>query len=291
MNHLIADNRVSTLRAYLADKLSTCYDSREAGNVVHELFHAYNDWGRAEVVLNTQQRLGESELLKYHFALKRLLSGEPLQYVLGYAWFLDLKLLVDNRVLIPRPETEELVRLVVSHNTLVNPRILDVGTGSGCIALALKKLIPGAHVTAVDVSDDALSVAKKNAAMHSIDVEFASVDILSSKPEGRFDIIVSNPPYIPQQEQTTMNARVIEHEPHLALFTSDDDALIFYRRLMELSAECLTPQGQVFCEIHENMADALLQLAENYTIRHQSILPDLQGKNRMMCWSNSTSQP
>ena len=285
MNHLIADNRVSTLRAYLVDKLSTCYDSREAGNLAHELFHAYNDWGRAEVVLNTQQRLGESELLKYHFALKRLLSGEPLQYVLGYAWFLDLKLLVDNRVLIPRPETEELVRLVVSRNTLANPRILDVGTGSGCIALALKKLIPGAHVTAVDVSDDALSVAKKNAAMHSIDVEFASVDILSTKPEGRFDIIVSNPPYIPQQEQTTMNARVIEHEPHLALFTSDDDALIFYRRFMALSAETLNQGGQVFCEIHENMAEALMLLAKCFTIQNPTILPDLQGKNRMMCWS------
>jgi release factor glutamine methyltransferase len=285
MNHLSADNRVSTLRAYLSDKLSACYDSREAGNLVHELFQAYHDWGRAEIVLNANQRLGESELLKYHFALKRLLLGEPLQYILGYAWFFDMKLLVDNRVLIPRPETEELVRLVVSRNSVTNPRILDVGTGSGCIAIALKKLIPGAHITAVDVSNDALAVAQQNSTNLQADVEFVNFDILTSKPDGRFDIIVSNPPYIPRQEQTTMSKRVTEHEPHLALFTSDDDALVFYRRLMELSAETLHQGGQVFCEIHENMADALLQLAENFTIRHQSILPDLQGKNRMMCWS------
>ena len=285
MNHLIADNRVSTLRAYLSDKLSACYDSREASNLVHELFQAYHGWGRAEIVLNANQRLGESELLKYHFALKRLSLGEPLQYVLGYAWFLDMKLHVDNRVLIPRPETEELVRLVVSRNSVTNPRILDVGTGSGCIAIALKKLIPGAHITAVDVSNDALAVAQQNSTNLQADVEFVNFDILTSKPNDRFDIIVSNPPYIPLQEQTAMSKRVTEHEPHLALFTSDNDALVFYRRLMELSTETLSQHGQVFCEIHENMADALLQLAENYSISHQSILTDLQGKNRMMCWS------
>ena len=253
---------------------------------MNELFLAYNGWGRADVVLNAHQRMGESELLKYHFALKRLLHGEPLQYVLGYACFLDLKLCVDKHVLIPRPETEELVRWVVSQNALANPRILDVGTGSGCIALALKKLIPGAVITGIDVSDVALLVAKKNAAILDIEVEFMNVDILSSKPNDTYDIIVSNPPYIPQSEQETMNARVIEHEPHLALFTSDDDALVFYRRLMKLSAETLNPNGNVFCEIHESMADALLLLAKDFTIQKPTILPDFQGKNRMMCWSN-----
>ena len=178
MNHLIADNRVSTLRTYLMDELTKCYDSREAGNLVYELFGAYNQWSRADLVMHGQQRLGESELLKYHFALKRLIQGEPLQYVLGYAWFFDMKLHVDNHVLIPRPETEELVRLVFSRNSLSNPRILDVGTGSGCIALALKKLMPEAIVTAVDVSDDALTVAEKNAASLGLDVAFLHLDIL-----------------------------------------------------------------------------------------------------------------
>jgi len=285
MNHLIADNRVATLRSYLTDKLLACYDAREAGNIVNELFEAFSGWSRSEVMLNAQQRLGESELLKYHFALKRLLLGEPLQYVLGYAWFLDMKLHVEKHVLIPRPETEELVRLIVSKNTLAHPRILDVGTGSGCIALALKKLIPGAVVTAVDVSDDALMVAENNAVGLGLDVAFRHLDILSSKPDNTFDIIASNPPYIPLSEQASMSTHVTEHEPHLALFTEDDDALIFYKRLMQLSTEIANPGGFVFCEIHENKADALLQLAQQYSIQNPTIHDDLQGKNRMISWS------
>jgi release factor glutamine methyltransferase len=284
MNQLLADNKVATLRSYLTDKLQTCYDSREAGNLVHELFEAFHGWSRSDVVLHASSRLGESELLKYHFALKRLLQGEPLQYVLGSAWFLGMKLRVDKNVLIPRPETEELVRLVVDCNTLSNPRILDIGTGSGCIALALKKLIPGAEVTAVDISNEALSVATINAANLQLNIEFEHLDILSSKPKRTFDIIVSNPPYIPQHEQATMSSRVTEHEPHLALFTADEDALVFYRRLMDLSEETLAQGGHVFCEIHENMADELLKLAGNYTIHNPTILPDLQGKSRMIYW-------
>ncbi|MFM2201112.1 MAG: peptide chain release factor N(5)-glutamine methyltransferase, partial [Bacteroidota bacterium] len=163
MNHLIADNRVSTLRTYLTDKLGARYDEREAANLTQELFNAFNGWNRTDVVFKANERMGESELLKYHFALKRLLQGEPLQYVLEFAWFLDMKLHVNKNVLIPRPETEELVRLVVQNNSKSTPRILDIGTGSGCIALALKKLIPGAFVTAIDVCEDALSIARKNA--------------------------------------------------------------------------------------------------------------------------------
>jgi release factor glutamine methyltransferase len=285
MNHLIADNKVATLRAYLTDKLEAGYDSREAGNIVQELFHAYHGWTRSEVVLNATQRLGESELLKYHFALKRLLQGEPLQYVLGYAWFLDMKLRVDNAVLIPRPETEELVRLVAQHISISNPRILDVGTGSGCIALGLKKIIPDAIITGIDVSENALAVARSNASEHMLNIDFRQLDILTEKPEGPFDVIVSNPPYIPIGEHESMAKRVTEHEPHLALFTPDDDVLLFYRRLMHLSEELLAQGGRVYCEIHENTADALLQMAQQHTIQAPAIFTDLQGKKRMMSWS------
>jgi release factor glutamine methyltransferase len=286
MNHLIADNRVSTLRTYLTDKLGARYDEREAANLTQELFNAFNGWNRTDVVFKANERMGESELLKYHFALKRLLQGEPLQYVLQFAWFLDMKLHVNKNVLIPRPETEELVRLIVNRNTKPNPRILDVGTGSGCIALALKKLLPEAIVTAVDVSEDALSIARKNAESLAFNIDFVNLDILTSTPEGRFDIIVSNPPYIPLSEKDSMAEHVTEHEPHVALFTADDDALIFYRRLMALSAEILEPLGTVFCEIHEDKANVLLQLAKHYPIQASTIYTDLQGKNRMMSWSN-----
>jgi release factor glutamine methyltransferase len=285
MNHLIADNRVSTLRTYLTDKLGARYDEREAANLTQELFNAFNGWNRTDVVFKANERMGESELLKYHFALKRLLHGEPLQYVLEFAWFLDMKLVVNKNVLIPRPETEELVRLVVQNNSKSSPRILDIGTGSGCIALALKKLIPGAFVTAIDVSEDALSIARKNAEVLELDIDFLNLDILSSTPEGTFDIIVSNPPYIPISEKDSMAPHVIEHEPHIALFTADHDALLFYRRLMEMSAEKLDSQGTAYCEIHEEKADAILNLSQQYSIQAPNIYPDLQGKNRMISWS------
>jgi release factor glutamine methyltransferase len=291
MNHLIADNKVSTLRAYLIEKLQSCYDTREAGNLAQQLFEAYRGWSRTEVVMNAEQRMGESELLRYHFALKRLLNHEPIQYILGYAWFLDVQLEVGPGVLIPRPETEELVRLIAERNTQSNPRILDVGTGSGCIAIAIKNLIPGANVTALDVSDEALILAPRNAERLAVEIDFLKMDILSTHPQKTYDIIVSNPPYIPRREQKIMARRVTEHEPHLALFTEDADALIFYRRLMELTPDLLTNGGQVFCEIHEQMASPLLELATNYAIQSPEVHVDMQGKNRMMSWNYQPNTP
>jgi release factor glutamine methyltransferase len=291
MNHLIADNKVSTLRAYLIEKLQGCYDARDAGNLVQQLFEAYNGWSRTEVVMNAEQRLGESELLRYHFALKRLLNHEPIQYILGYAWFLDVQLEVGPSVLIPRPETEELVRLIGERNTQQNPRILDVGTGSGCIAIALKKIIPAADVTALDVSDDALRLARRNAEKLDVEIDFLRMDILEAYPQKTYDIIVSNPPYIPKMEQESMARRVTEHEPHLALFTDDADALVFYRRLMELTPALLTNGGQVFCEIHEQMATSLMELASLLSIQSPEIHDDMQGKNRMMSWNYQPNRP
>ncbi len=291
MNHLIADNKVATLRAYLSEKLQSCYDAREAGNLVQQLFEAFNGWSRTKVVMNAEQRMGESELLRYHFALKRLLNHEPIQYILGYAWFLDVQLEVGPGVLIPRPETEELVRLIAERNTQPNPRILDVGTGSGCIAITLKKIIPGAHVTALDVSDEALRLARRNAEKLGVEIDFLQMDILDAHPQKTYDILVSNPPYIPKKEQENMARRVTEHEPHLALFTEDTDALVFYRRLMELSPALLTSGGQVFCEIHEQMAAPLLELATHYAIQSPEIHVDMQGKNRMMSWNYQPNTP
>jgi len=291
MNHLIADNKVSTLRAYLIEKLQSCYDTREAGNLAQQLFEAYSGWSRTEVVMNAEQRMGESELLRYHFTLKRLLNHEPIQYILGYAWFFDVQLEVGPDVLIPRPETEELVRLIGERNSQPNPRILDVGTGSGCIAIALKSLIPGAHVTALDVSDQALILAQRNAERLAVEIDFLKMDILAAHPHKRYDILVSNPPYIPKMEQESMSRRVTEHEPHLALFTEDADALVFYRRLMELTPDLLSNGGQVFCEIHEQMAAPLMNLATVLSIQSPEIHVDMQGKNRMMSWNYQPNTP
>ena len=284
MNQLLADNKVNTLRAYLHGKLSERYDEREAGNLVYALFDAFHGWSRAELVLRSGDRLGESELLRYHFALKRMIQGEPLQYVLGHAWFMGMKLHASPAALIPRPETEELVRLVLSNNNLPAPTILDVGTGSGCIALTLKKQLPQASVTAMDISEEALALASINANTLGVDIQLKLADFLNTSNLGLFDIVISNPPYIPIRELPTMAKHVIDHEPHVALFTTDEDPLIFYRRLMELTPTLLNSGGWVFCEIHENLADDLMQMAEQHVIDQPEIHKDFQDKHRMMTW-------
>jgi release factor glutamine methyltransferase len=213
-----------------------------------------------------------------------MMQGEPLQYVLGSGWFMGMKLRITPAALIPRPETEELVRLVLEKNSLAAPAILDVGTGSGCIAIALKKHLPEASLTAVDISEKALLLAENNANSLEVNVQFKTADILKNNDLGKFDIIVSNPPYIPVSEAATMANHVTEHEPHLALFTENDDPLVFYRRLMELTPTMLRPGGCVCCEIHENLADDLLVLAQHYPIQTPEIHRDLQAKNRMIFW-------
>jgi release factor glutamine methyltransferase len=284
MNQLLADNKVNTLRAYLHGKLSERYGEREARNLVHALFDEFHGWSRTELVLRSNDRLGESELLRYHFALKRMMQGEPLQYVLGSGWFMGMKLRTTPAALIPRPETEELVRLVLEKNTLTAPAILDVGTGSGCIAIALKKHLPEASLTAVDISEEALLLAENNAKSLEVNIQFKTVDILKNNNLGEFDIIVSNPPYIPMSEAAGMANHVTAHEPHLALFTENDDPLVFYRRLMELTPTMLRHGGCVCCEIHENLADDLLVLAQHYPIQTPEIHRDLQAKNRIIFW-------
>jgi release factor glutamine methyltransferase len=168
----------------LHGKLSERYGEREARNLVYALFDEFHGWSRTELVLRSNDRLGESELLRYHFALKRMMQGEPLQYVLGSGWFMGMKLRITPAALIPRPETEELVRLVLEKNSLAAPAILDVGTGSGCIAIALKKHLPEASLTAVDISEKALLLAENNANSLEVNVQFKTADILKNNDLG-----------------------------------------------------------------------------------------------------------
>jgi release factor glutamine methyltransferase len=173
---------------------------------------------------------------------------------------------------------------VLEKNTLTAPAILDVGTGSGCIAIALKKHLPEASLTAVDISEEALLLAENNANSLEVNIQFKTSDILKNNNLGEFDIVVSNPPYIPVSEAAGMANHVTAHEPHLALFTENDDPLVFYRRLMELTPTMLRAGGCVCCEIHENLADDLLLLAQHYPIQTPEIQRDLQAKNRMIFW-------
>ncbi len=283
MNTIISDNSVSTLRQYLREQLVKRYDAREADNITLELFYHYSKWNRTEVLLHESDRVSESELLKYHFALKRLTKGEPLQYVTGVAYFYGLSLAVNEAVLIPRPETEEMVKMITVKNNLSSPAILDIGTGSGCIAIALKKNIESATLTAVDISAEALEVAKTNAARNETDITFHQLDILSDDlPQDKFDIIVSNPPYVLRSDAASMAEQVLYHEPHTALFVNDDDALIFYKRIVQLSKTNLSENGFVCCEMHEGKQEEMIALFKAEDIIHFQFHTDMQNKTRFV---------
>lgn len=211
-------------------------------------------------------------------------SGTPIQQVLGYAYFCGLKLKVTPSVLIPRPETEELVRWVVDESPA--PRsILDIGTGSGCIAIALAKALPQTRLTAIDISDEALAVARENAKMHDADIDFIQADILNPNPylaNNRFDVIVSNPPYICNKEADEMEKNVLDHEPHVALFVPDDDPLLFYRAIAEKTLTMLTPDGTLFFEINRLYAQELTTMLQSMGFQHITVRQDQFNNDRML---------
>lgn len=211
--------------------------------------------------------------------LKRLLKYEPVQYILGYAEFYGLKFKVSPAVLIPRPETEDLVELIITEIKNKKSKILDIGTGSGCIPIVLKKNIPDADVTSVDISEDALNIAKENATANGVEVSFVRMDILKNIPAQKFDMIVSNPPYIGYDEKGKMNDNVLIYEPHLALFS--DDPLLFYKRIAELAPQILNPNGRTYLEVSEYRAK---EVAEIYIQKEWQvqIKKDMSGKDRMI---------
>jgi release factor glutamine methyltransferase len=281
----------------LRHDLSVLYDERESDQIAHWVIEHLTGLSRSGRLLHKTDTLTseqETSFLKY---LTELLQWRPVQYVLGEAWFAGMKFYVDERVLIPRPETEELVELVVvSQESGVGNQqpsikknqpllILDIGTGSGCIPIAIKKKRPAWDVWGADLSEDALVVAKQNAKSLGTDIHFIQVDILDENSRDIlpvFDIIVSNPPYIPLKDQAEMRENVVQHEPHLALFVCNDDPLLFYKEIIHFAKDHLSPGGRIFCEIHEKLAKQveLLLLANNFL---QIVTrKDMQGKDRMI---------
>lgn len=284
MNHILPNNKISTLKEFALQRVGEVYEAREARNVVNELFRHYLNLSAADLVVKSNDTVRESQMLLIYKAVKRVAQHEPLQYVLGSAYFFGMDLHVNNSVLIPRPETEELMRWMletIKPNNHSVHSVLDIGTGSGAIALALKKAQPNWNVCGVDVSKEALQVAQRNSAELELEVEWKEVDILAENfPEGNWSCIVSNPPYIPVSEGNEMRTSVVQHEPHLALFVPENDPLLFYRRILVLANKCETVK-QVFFEIHENYATETLALGEQYHWKGE-LKKDLQGKARMI---------
>jgi release factor glutamine methyltransferase len=287
MNHILPNNKISTLKEFALQRIGEVYDAREARNVVNELFRHYLNFSAADLVVKANDTVSESQMLLIYKAAKRIAQHEPLQYVLGSAYFFGMDLHVNSSVLIPRPETEELVSWIletIKPNNHSVYSIIDIGTGSGAIALALKKAQSSWNVCGVDVSKEALQVAKRNSTELQLIVEWKEVDILEGNlPEGNWNTIVSNPPYITVSEGNEMRTSVVQHEPHLALFVPENDPLLFYRRILELANNCETVK-QVFFEIHENYATETLALGEQFYWKGE-LKKDLQGKSRMLLFT------
>jgi release factor glutamine methyltransferase len=235
---------------------------------------------QAEAVLNAEQRDQLDQITR------RLLTHEPIQYILQESWFCGLKFYVDRHVLIPRQETEELVEWIISNCRfpLDSLAILDVGTGSGCIPITLKRRLRKAEVWSCDISDQALEVAMKNATSLGVDVHFLQLDFLNKEQRNSlppFDIIVSNPPYVPLKDKLEMQPNVIDYEPGTALFVTNEDPLVFYKVLAEFGKEKLNARGAIYAEIHEDYGERILQLFDQYG--YETIIrKDMQGKDRMV---------
>jgi len=262
--------------------LTPVFGEQESGALALTLLENRLGLNRTDVLVkkSIDFATAKNELLEKD--VQRVLSQEPIQYVLRSAEFYGRQFQVEPGVLIPRPETEELVNLIVTENNLASPRILDIGTGSGCIAISLAAEIPKSVVRAWDVSKEALNIAKRNAERLDQKLLFENVDILSSKIKGSdFDIIVSNPPYVLESEKGHIQPNVLDHEPDLALFVEDNDPLIFYSHISEFGAENLVNGGHLYFEINEVFGDEIKSVMESHGFIQVEVIKDMNGKDRM----------
>lgn len=271
---------------FLLNQLRTVYSDGEASQVTDWIMEHLTGSKKAERMLYKNAAITEKEENLLHQYTKRLLAHEPVQYVLNESWFCGLKFFVDKNVLIPRPETEELVEWIITNCRFPvdELKILDIGTGSGCIPIALKRRIRKAEVWSCDVSEAALSVAKKNAITLGTEVNFLSLDFLDKNTWSQlpvFDIIVSNPPYVPVKDKETMQPNVLNYEPHTALFVPDNDALIFYKVIAEFGKKHLSKEGTIYLEIHEELGEATSELFQAAGYKTE-LKKDMQGKDRML---------
>ena len=281
MSLRLATNTVAAVLDQYQRDLSPLYAKGEVRAIACAVFFDRLGWDATDLMVKREAALSESELLKVYLPLKRLRSGEPLQYVLGSVDFHGLRIEVDPSVLIPRPETEELVDLIIRSRTKAPERILDVGTGSGCIALALKKTFTHAHVSGIDTSPSALAKADRNARANGLSVEWKRIDVLDAQEKLEpCDLIVSNPPYVPRSEEASLATNVREHEPHLALFVEDIDPLLFYRVIALRAMDLLPSGGELWFEGHHIHTPGVGRMLEGLGYADVRVLKDLSGAPR-----------
>ena len=286
--------KIKDYRTQFTQKLSQTYELVEAESFFYLILEEKNHLKRIDLALNPDLTFSNEEIQIWNSILEQLQLEIPIQYLLGKTSFYGLDFEVNPAVLIPRPETEELVDWIVqstryeiqdtkSDELIRRIKILDIGTGSGCIAVSLAKNIPNAQVFAIDVSEKALATAKKNAEINAVEVTFIESNILETEDlEQQFDIIVSNPPYVRELEKKEIKKNVLDNEPHLALFVKDNDALVFYKKIAELAQKNLSQNGQLFFEINQYLGNEMMELLEKMEFKNIELRKDIYGNNRMI---------
>ncbi len=276
---------MQTTIQYLSEELAPYYPGSEIRGFVRLIMESVCRLSYTEMILQKDRVPDEDKKRQLGEIVERLKKYEPIQYILGETEFYNLKIKVNPSVLIPRPETEELVQWMAETDLPANPKILDIGTGSGCIALALKAMLRKAEVSGIDISEEALQTARENAQNNNLAVKFTKADILdwSTGVWGELDVVVSNPPYVRESEKQMMQKNVLDFEPTGALFVSDDDPLVFYRAIAQFAQTQLRKDGYLFLEINEYLGAQMIDLMEDNAFRNIELRMDLMGKNRMLC--------
>jgi release factor glutamine methyltransferase len=289
----VQSNTIRATQNYVKKKLDASFSESEIRKIFKLIICKRLEWTDTDFILNQESRLSESDLLFVRSVINRILNGEPFQYILGETEFFGLTFFCSPAVLIPRPETEELVQEML--NTIehtANLKIADLCTGSGCIGISLAKSLPHASLLLSDVSQEALEVARKSADINQVKVEFITHDILKessfdSFQKHSYDVFVSNPPYIPLVDKAQIKIHVLEHEPHLALFVENENPLIFYQLIAENAREKLNPNGWLFFEINPDYSNELVNLLTGLGFVNIELMKDLQGRYRMLKAQNS----
>jgi release factor glutamine methyltransferase len=274
--------------ALFKQRLSVVYELNEIEALTLLIINEISDLSKAQIKAFPEKEITIGQAERLNTILIRLQTGEPVQYILGHTEFYGLPFKVNPSVLIPRPETEELVEWVltsIDSSSLINSNILDIGTGSGCIAISLKKNLPNTLVSAIDISTGALETAKQNADLNKVKVDFIEDDILNSKLDikhSKFNIIISNPPYVTLYDKTQMHTNVTDFEPHSALFVPEDDPLIFYKAIADFALAHLTASGLLFLEINESLGNETVELLQVKGFRDIELRKDMSGRDRMI---------
>ncbi len=277
---------IKLYKSYFINELSFLNDEGEAESFFYLILENKHNLKRVDLVLQPELSFSESEIENWNLILKQLQQEIPIQYILGTTSFFGLDFNVNKNVLIPRPETEELVQWILNDIKILklkNLKIIDIGTGSGAIAIALAKNIQEANVHALDVSENALAVAKKNAIINNVDIAFFQKNILETDDLfEKYDVIVSNPPYVRNLEKAEIKNNVLQHEPHLALFVDDNDALIFYKKIAHLAMKNLSHNGKLYFEINQYLGKESTEMLKNMSFTNIELRKDIYGNDRII---------